>query len=99
MNSFELFLTTSLHHYSVFFIITFIASLTLGYIFKKNETYYVILLSTFVLFSSFYKELFTNIPIYPTDIQNIVANFTGAISGILTKMILQKQSNKKRRLV
>ncbi len=100
MKSFELFLSTPVHHYVTYFIIAFFVSFVLAILFKKDETYYVVFLSTFVLFSIFSKELLTNLPLSTCDYPNIASNLLGSLSGILVETLSRKKKEKsKRRLI
>lgn len=98
MKSFEVFLSTPMHHFIVYFIITFLVSFLLKHIFKKDTTYCVIFLSSFVLFSSFSKDLFTDLPLAVCDFQNVVSNLLGSLSGILVEKISRNKTEKSRRL-
>jgi len=98
MEAFELFLSTPLHHYFAYVIITFIVFYVLRTI-LKDSFYFVVLLSTFILFAIFSKEVFTDLPLTTMDIQNLTGNTLGVISGVLIGVFeFSLKAKKQRRL-
>lgn len=99
METFELILSSPLKHFCTYFLFALILSYVLRFVFKKDHTYYVIFLSSVLLFSCFSKDLFTNLPFEAMDIPKIMCNLTGSVIGVLAESLWQKRhKNSKRRL-
>ena len=98
MEAFELMLPAT--HFYIYFVFGIILVGILRIIFKKSPTYYVIFLSTILLFSWFSKDLFVYLPYDALEIPRIFAKFAGSLIGvILAHLWLRQRKTKIRKLV
>lgn len=95
MQSFEML--PAVYMFYIYFLAGVVGSLVLKFIFKKSPTYYIIFLSTVVLFATFSKEFVPNLPFDIMDVPRIISKFCGMTVGILVMNLVVKQQKTKRR--
>jgi len=81
--------------FDVYFILGMILPIILKGIFRKNETYYIICISTIILFSCFSAE-FVTLPQYdPLELTKIFLKFSGLCFGMcITKFFWNRKQRK-----
>lgn len=99
MEAFEMM--SPLVHFYVYFVLGIMAVLILRTIFKNSPTYYIIFLSTILLFSWFSKDLFVYLPYNALEIKSILAKMAGSTIGVVIMHLYfwSKKRKKIRRLL
>lgn len=87
-----------LEHFCIYFIFGWLLVYTMTLIFKNNSFYYNVFLMSIIFFGSFYKELFTDFPLYINDAYNIIFNLVGGMCGIIIAELSKRYRYKQSRL-